>query len=76
MRYMCTLAKDVTNNYILLTGHLMKDPSSTVRRKLMELRQKTSESNEKFAEEGRRLTARAYPRVDELMLEELAAEAS
>ncbi|MES9879517.1 MAG: retroviral-like aspartic protease family protein, partial [Sedimenticola sp.] len=80
MRYMCTLTKEVTNNYRLLTGHLMKrfgqkDPASTVRRKLLDLRQRQSESNEKFAEEVRRLTVRAYPRVDDTMLEELAAEA-
>ena len=69
----------VQEDYDLLCEQLQlrfgrKDPPSTARRKLSERRQ-GKESTEEFAEEIRRLVARAYPDSSIETQDELAAEA-
>ncbi|KAK3098956.1 hypothetical protein FSP39_024662 [Pinctada imbricata] len=79
MWYMCSLPKEMLRNFDTIKDGLMKrfgrkDPPTTVRRKLSEIRQR-QESNEEFGEEIRRLVTRAYPGVDLLLQDQLAAEA-
>ena len=79
MWYVCSLPRALTGNYRSLRESLTKrfgrkDPPSTVRRKLAEMRQK-GESNDEFGEEVRRLVTRAYPGTDLEMQDQLAAEA-
>ena len=79
MWFLCSLPRDMLRTFAAIREALMKrfgrkDPPATVRRMLSEIRQK-QESNEEFGEEIRRLVTRAYPGVDVVMQDQLAAEA-
>ena len=79
MRFLCTLPQEVCGNYSELKASLIerfgkREPPTTVRRKLTEIKQHAM-SNEEFAEEIRRLVTRAYPGVGLDMKDQLAAEA-
>ena len=79
MWFLCSLPKEMLCTFAAIREALMKrfgrkDPPATVRRMLSEIRQK-QESNEEFGEEIRRLVTRAYPGVDVVMQDQLAAEA-
>ena len=79
MRFICSLPEYQREDYLLLTEQLKQrygrsDPPSSVRRRLSELRQQ-KESSAEFAEEVRRLVTLAYPGVDLVMQDHLAADA-
>ena len=79
IRYVCSLPEHVREDYTLLKEHLtqrfgVKDPPTTVRRKLGELRQ-GKESSAEFAEEVVRLVSLAYPGTDLLLQDQLATDA-
>ena len=79
MWFLCSLPRDMLRTFAAIREALTKrfgrkDPPATVRRMLSEIRQK-QESNEEFGEEIRRLVTRAYPGVDVVMQDQLAAEA-
>ena len=73
------MPKALACNYRSLRENLTKrfeskDPASTVRRKLADIKQK-GESNDEFGEEVRHLVTQAYPGSDLEMPDQLAAEA-
>ncbi|KAI3370013.1 hypothetical protein L3Q82_024438 [Scortum barcoo] len=79
IRYVCSLPEHIREDYTLLKEQLtqrfgVKDPPTTVRRKLGELRQ-GKESAAEFAEEVRRLVSLAYPGTDLLLQDQLATDA-
>ena len=79
IRYVCALPEHVREDYTLLKEQLtqrfgVKDPPTTVRRKLGELRQ-GKESLAEFAEEVRRLVSLAYPGTDLALQDQLATDA-
>lgn len=79
MWYVCSLPRAMTANYRSMRESLTKrfgrkNPPSTVRRKLADMRQR-GESNDEFGEEVRRLVTQAYPGTDFEMQDQLAAEA-
>ena len=68
MWYVCSLPRALTGNYrspreSLTKLFVRKEPPSTVRRKLAEIRQK-GQSNDEFVEKVRWLVTRAYPGTD------------
>ncbi|XP_060758004.1 uncharacterized protein LOC132868818 [Neoarius graeffei] len=78
-RYVCSLPERIREDYVLLVEQLtqrfgLKDPPTTVRRKLGELRQ-GKETTAEFAEEVRRLVTFAYPGVDLQLQDQLATDA-
>lgn len=79
IRYVCSLPERIREDYVLLVEQLtqrfgLKDPPTTVRRKLGELRQ-GKETTAEFAEEVRRLVTFAYPGVDLQLQDQLATDA-
>lgn len=79
IRYVCSLPERIREDYVLLLEQLAqrfgkKDPPTTVRRKLGELRQ-GRESSAEFAEEVQRLTTLAYPGIDLKLQDQLATDA-
>lgn len=79
IRYVCSLPEHIREDYTLLKEQLtqrfgVKDPPTTVRRKLGELRQ-GKESPAEFAEEVQRLVSLAYPGTDLLLQDQLATDA-
>jgi len=79
IRYVCSLPERTREDYVLLVEQLTqrfgkKDPPTTVRRKLGELRQ-GKETSAEFAEEVRRLITLAYPGVDLQLQDQLATDA-
>ncbi|KAL5011242.1 hypothetical protein ScPMuIL_011676 [Solemya velum] len=79
IKYLSALPPQVMNNFNELKRQMenrfdRKEPPTTARKRLADLRQK-HESNEQFAEEVRRLVTLAYPTVGMELQEELAAEA-
>ncbi|XP_043972480.1 uncharacterized protein LOC122830832 [Gambusia affinis] len=79
VRYICSLPERTREDYVLLVEQLTqrfgkKDPPTTVRRRLGELRQ-GRETSAEFAEEVRRLTTLAYPGVDLQLQDQLATDA-
>lgn len=79
VRYVCSLSEHIREDYTLLKEQLtqrfgVKDPPTTVRRKLGELRQ-GKESAAEFAEEVRRLVSLAYPGTDLILQDQLATDA-
>ena len=78
-KFITTLPLSVQDNFDRLAKMMedrfnMKDPPTTARKRLEDLRQK-GETDDEFAEEARRLVARAFPTVTLTLQEELAAEA-
>ena len=74
------MPKALTGNYRSLRESLTKrfeskDPASTVRRKLADIKQE-GESNNEFGKEVRHLVTQAYPGTDLEMQDQIAAEAS
>lgn len=79
IRYVCSLPERTREDYVLLVEHLTqrfgrKDPPTTVRRKLGELRQ-GKETSAEFAEEVWHLITLAYPGVDLQLQDQLATDA-
>ncbi|KAL5015456.1 hypothetical protein ScPMuIL_009726 [Solemya velum] len=79
IKYLSALPPQVMNNFNELKRQMensfdRKEPPTTARKRLADLRQK-HESNKQFAEEVRRLVTLAYPTVGMELQEELAAEA-
>ncbi|KAM3596786.1 uncharacterized protein V6R79_020929 [Siganus canaliculatus] len=79
IRYVCSLPERTREDYVLLVEQLTqrfgrKDPPTTVRRRLVELRQ-GQETSAEFAEEVRRLITLAYPGVDLQLHDQLATDA-
>ena len=78
MRYVCSLPERTREDYVLLVEQLTqrfgkKDPPTTIRRKLGELRQ-GRETSAEFAEEVRRLITLAYSGVDLQLQDQLATD--
>ncbi|KAK3097999.1 hypothetical protein FSP39_015198 [Pinctada imbricata] len=78
-KFITTLPLSVQENFDRLAKMMedrfnRKDPPTTARKRLEDLRQK-GETDDEFAEEARRLVARAFPSVAIALQEELAAEA-
>ena len=78
-KFITTLPLSVQDNFDRLAKMMedrfnRKDPPTTARKRLEDLRQK-GETDDEFAEEARRLVARAFPTVTITLQEELAAEA-
>ncbi|CAL9699312.1 unnamed protein product [Knipowitschia caucasica] len=79
VRYVCSLPERTREDYVLLVEQLTqrfgkKDPPTTIRRKIGELRQ-ARETSAEFAEEVRRLITLAYPGVDLQLQDQLATDA-
>ncbi|XP_038145914.1 uncharacterized protein LOC119786541 [Cyprinodon tularosa] len=79
VRYVCSLPERIREDYVLLVEQLAqrfgkKDPPTTIRRKLGELRQ-GRETSAEFAEEVRRLVTLAYSGVDLQLQDQLATDA-
>ncbi|TRZ00762.1 hypothetical protein DNTS_024559, partial [Danionella cerebrum] len=79
VRYVCSLPERTREDYVLLVEQLTqrfgkRDPPTTIRRKIGELRQ-ARESSAEFAEEVRRLITLAYPGVDLQLQDQLATDA-
>ncbi|KAK7918651.1 hypothetical protein WMY93_009935 [Mugilogobius chulae] len=79
VRYVCSLPERTREDYVLLVEQLTqrfgkRDPPTTIRRKIGELRQQRETSAE-FAEEVRRLITLAYPGVDLQLQDQLATDA-
>ncbi len=78
VRYLCSLPEHIREDYFLLEEQLafrfgQKEPPTTARRRLGELRQ-SKETVSEFAEEVHRLVVLAYPGVDIELREQLAAD--
>ena len=74
------LPHEVRGDYRTLLQRLMsrfgkKDPPTTVRRQIGELRQRKNESLEAFADRARELALDGYPEATEAILETVAADA-
>jgi hypothetical protein len=74
------LPQEVRTNYQVLLDRLMsrfgkRDPPTTVRRQIAELRQKKDESLEAFAERARELAVDGYPDAAEATIKTVAADA-
>lgn len=79
VRYLCSLPEHIREDYFLLKEQLafrfgQKEPPTTARRRLGELRQ-SKETVSEFAEEVHRLVILAYPGVDIELREQIAADA-
>uniref|UniRef100_A0AAV2MLZ3 ribonuclease H n=1 Tax=Knipowitschia caucasica TaxID=637954 RepID=A0AAV2MLZ3_KNICA len=79
VRYVCSLPERTREDYVLLVKQLTqrfgkKDPPTTIRRKIGELRQ-ARETSAEFAEEVRCLITLAYPGVDLQLQDQLATDA-
>jgi len=79
VRYLCSLPEHIREDYFLLKEQLafrfgQKEPPTTARRRLGELRQ-SKETVSEFAEEVHRLVILAYPGVDTELREQIAADA-
>ncbi len=79
VKFICTLPQQIQDSYVLIVRHLADrfgriDPPSTLRKQLADIKQR-KETTEEFAQEVRRLVAKAYPGIRLEMQEELAAEA-
>ncbi|RXN38748.1 Retrovirus-related Pol polyprotein from transposon 412 [Labeo rohita] len=79
VKYLCSLPEHIREDYFLLKEQLafrfgQKEPPTTARRRLGELRQ-SKETVSEFAEEVHRLVILAYPGVDIELREQIAADA-
>ena len=79
-KFLCTLPSHVRDDFTSCVRELnqrfgRKDPPSTIRRKLHELRQSKEQSADEFAEVVQKLVAQGYPTADRESQEEFAAEA-
>ena len=77
-KFMTAIPRQERDSFESISRHMenrfnRKEPPSTARKKLSDLRQH-NEKNEEFAEEVRRLVSRAYPTSSIELQEELAAE--
>ncbi|KAL0168626.1 hypothetical protein M9458_036848, partial [Cirrhinus mrigala] len=78
IKYVCSLPEHIREDYTLLKEQLtqrfgQRDPPTTIRRKLGELRQ-LKESAAEFAEEVQRLVTLAYPGVELDLQDQLATD--
>ncbi len=78
IKYVCSLPEHIREDYTLLKEQLtqrfgQRDPPTTIRRKLGELRQ-LKESAAEFAEEVQRLITLAYPGVELDLQDQLATD--
>ncbi|KAL0161775.1 hypothetical protein M9458_045500, partial [Cirrhinus mrigala] len=78
IKYVCSLPEHIREDYTLLKEQLtqrygQRDPSTTIRRKLGELRQ-LKESAAEFAEEVQRLVTLAYPGIELDLQDQLATD--